>query len=378
MAEKVKEKGIRIYHLNIGQPDLEIPEIVFKSIRNYQSKTIPYAPSEGFRHIINAWRKYYKDIGLNFEREEIIITTGGSEAIIFAMAAICDPGDEILVFEPFYTNYNGFASITSCRLVPITLSIENGFHLPDNKVIEKKITKRTKGIIICNPNNPTGAVYTKKELSKVAQLAKKYKLFIINDEVYREFVYDNNKFYSLFNFKEIKNQIILIDSVSKRFNLCGARIGCLACHNRKIMANIMKFAQARLSSPTLEQLILVPLLENSKNYLKKLIFEYKKRRNVIIKMLKKIPGLTYRIPEGAFYVIVGLPIKNAEHFCEWLLDKFCYKNRTLMLAPAAGFYKTRGLGKNEVRIGFVINQKDLEEALKIFKIALEKYKNKYG
>ncbi|MFH1367052.1 MAG: pyridoxal phosphate-dependent aminotransferase [Patescibacteria group bacterium] len=373
LALAAEKKGIEVIKLNIGQPDLNIPDSIFEEIKKYRQKKIPYAPSQGFANVIQAWQKYFRDFKLNFEENEIIVTTGASEAIIFALAAITDPRDEILVFEPFYTNYNGFAAINSIKLVPVPTKIETGFHLPSAKIIEKKITKKTRGIIICNPNNPTGAVYTRQELKNIVRLVKKYDLFVINDEVYREFVFGKNKFYSLFNFKEIEEKIILVDSVSKRFNLCGARIGCLAAKNSQVMENVLKFAQARLSSPTLEQSILIPLLKNSKKYTDGLIREYQKRRKTVESELKKIPGIVYHFPEGAFYIIIKLPIKDSEHFCRWLLEKFSHKKTTVMLAPASGFYATPGLGKNEVRLAFVYRQEILKKGLEILRIALEKY-----
>ncbi|MDZ7798936.1 MAG: pyridoxal phosphate-dependent aminotransferase [Patescibacteria group bacterium] len=375
LANQTEKKGREVIKLNIGQPDIELPKIVRQEIKNYKREVICYAPSQGLPQVIKAWQKYLIDSGLDFKNDEIVVTTGGSEAIIFAMAAIADAGEEIIVFEPFYTNYNGFASLIDVKLNPITLKIEKGFHLPPREEIEKRINKKTKGIIITNPNNPTGTVYTKEELNILALLAEKYDLFIINDEVYREFVFGDSKFYSLFNFKNIKKNIILADSVSKRFNACGARLGCLASYNKKIIENVTKFAQARLSSPTIEQEIFIPLLKNSKEYINNLILEYKKRRETVKEELKKIPNLTYRFPEGSFYIIIGLPVDNSEKFCQWLLTNFEYKNKTLLLAPACGFYASPDQGKNEVRLAFVYQAKILKEAMQILKIALKKYKN---
>jgi len=374
LALAAEKRGIAVIKLNIGQPDLPAPPAFLKEIKKIPFKNVAYAPSQGLRPAIKAWQIYLKNIGLNFSEEEIMITTAGSESLIFAMATIADPGEEILIFEPFYTNYNGFASLISVKLVPIKTKIEAGFHLPSKQEIEKKITPKTRGILICNPNNPTGTVYTKKELAILAKIAKKHHLFLINDEVYREFVFGGKKHYSLFNFKEIEKNIILCDSVSKRFNLCGARVGCLASKNKAVTENVLKFAQARLSSPTLEQLAVIPLLKNSRPYTRKLIKEYEKRRKTIETGLKNIPGITYHFPEGAFYLIIKLPIKDSEHFCRWLLEKFQYKKTTVMLAPASGFYATPGLGKNEVRIAFVYRPEILKKGLEILKIALEKYK----
>lgn len=373
LAQTAEKKGIKVIKLNIGQPDLPAPPAVLKEIRNFPLKNITYAPSQGLTPAIQAWQTYYKNIGLNFAENEIIVTTAGSESLVFAMAAIADPGEEILIFEPFYTNYNGFASLISVKLVPIKTKIEDGFHLPKISEIENKITKKTRGILICNPNNPTGTVYTKKELAGLAKIAKKYHLFLINDEVYREFVFGGKKHFSLFSFKEIAQNIILCDSVSKRFNLCGARVGCLASKNKAVMKNVLKFCQTRLSSPTVEQLAVIPLLKNSKSYTRQLIKEYEKRRQTVESGLKNIPGIVYHFPEGAFYIIIKLPIKDSEHFCRWLLEKFHYKKTTVMLAPASGFYATPGLGKNEVRLAFVYRREILAKGLEILKIALNQY-----
>lgn len=377
LASAAEKRGIEVIKLNIGQPDLPAPEAFLKEIKKFPLKNISYAPSQGLLPSIKAWQIYLKNVGLNFSEGEIMVTTAGSESLIFAMAAIADPGEEILIFEPFYTNYNGFASIISVKLVPIKTKLENGFHLPKSEEIEKKITKKTRGVLICNPNNPTGTVYTKNELSVLAKIAKKHHLFLINDEVYREFVFGGKKHCSLFNFKEIAQNIILCDSVSKRFNLCGARIGCLASKNKKVMENVLKFSQARLSSPTLEQLAVIPLLKNSKPYTQKLIKEYEKRRKAVETGLKMIPGITYHFPEGAFYIIIKLPIKNSEHFCRWLLEKFSYDKTTVMLAPASGFYATPGLGKNEVRLAFVYRREILAKGINLLKIALEQYLKNY-
>jgi aspartate aminotransferase len=375
LAAKLERRNYHVFKLNIGQPDLEMPEAVFKSIRKYKNKVLPYAPSEGFEHLIEAWQKYFSDFNLKFSEDEILVTTGASEAIIFALAATCDAGDEVIVFEPFYTNYQGFASIAQIKLVPIALSIENGFHLPPMKEIEKRISKKTRAIILCNPNNPTGAVYFRDELIELTKLIKKFKLWVINDEVYREFVYPPFKFCSLFDFRAIRDQIILVDSVSKRFNLCGARIGCLASHNKNLVKEIIKFAQARLSSPTLEQSILIPLLTHSQKYTRRLVKEYQKRRRLVIDELKMIPGIVFHEPEGAFYMMIKIPGLNTEHFARWLLEKFHLGKKTLMVAPAGGFYASN-IGHDQIRISFCLSQKDLKKAIRIFKIALDKYKGK--
>jgi aspartate aminotransferase len=371
--EKTKKKGIEVFELHIGQPDLETPKEILKEIKNFKGKILTYTNSVGIPEIRTAWQKYYKDSGINFDISEIIVTTGGSEAILFAFATICNPGEEIIVFEPFYTNYNGYASIAGVKLVPLRTFAKTGFHLPEKKEIEKKINKKTRGILICNPNNPTGTVYKKEELKKISQIAKRHNLFILSDEVYREFVYDSEKHYSMMDFPEIQDQVILLDSVSKRFSACGARIGCLASKNKKVIEGATKFAQARLSVPMVEQMAVIPLLKNPKKYTKKIAQEYKRRRNMVFDVLQKIPGVFCLKPKGAFYITVKLPIKNSDHFSQWLLTKFSFRGKTVMVAPASGFYATKGLGKDEIRIAFVLSSKKLKEAMKVFQKGLEKY-----
>jgi aspartate aminotransferase len=371
--EKVKKKGIEVFELHIGQPDLETPKEILKEIKNFKGKILAYTNSVGIEEVRESWQKYYRDFGINFDISEIIVTTGGSEAILFAFATICNPGEEIIVFEPFYTNYNGYASVAGIKLVPLRTSAKTGFHLPERKEIEKKINKKTRGILICNPNNPTGTVYKKEELKMIAQIAKKHNLFILSDEVYREFVYDGEKYYSMMNFPEIRNQIILLDSISKRFNACGARIGCLASKNKKVIGGATKFAQARLSSPMIEQLAVIPLLKNSKKYTQKIVAEYRRRRDTVFAALQKIPGLFCLKPKGAFYITVKLPIKNSDDFTQWLLTDFSFKGKTVMVAPASGFYAKKGLGRDEIRLAFVLSSKKLKKAMEIFKKGLEKY-----
>ncbi|MEW6407731.1 MAG: pyridoxal phosphate-dependent aminotransferase [Patescibacteria group bacterium] len=376
LARKAKKQGVEIFYLNIGQPDFETPCAIKKSLCQYQKcgpENIPYAPSEGIYDAILAWQKYYKDYNIKVNPEDIIITTGGSEAIIFSMAVICDPRDEIIVFEPFYANYKTYAKFLGIKLLPITLSIKNGFHLPEAKKIISKITKKTKAILVCNPSNPAGIVLSKKEIKTIVRIAKRYKLFILADEVYREFIFNGEEHISFMHFSEVKNQVILLDSVSKRFNACGVRIGVLVSKNKKVMQNALKFAQARLSVATTEQKAIIPLLLNSRPYTKKLIAQYRKRRDVVFEGLKNIPGVVCQKPEGAFYVIAKLPIDSSEKFCRWLLEKFRYKNKTVFLAPASDFYMTPGLGRSEARIAYVLNEKKLAEAMKILKRAVLEY-----
>ena len=373
LAVEAKKRGIKIYHLNIGQPDLPTPSSFFSEIKKFSQKTIAYAPSEGLPEAIAAWQIYFQQHKIPFTKEEIIVTTGGSEAIVFALSAIADPGDEIIIFEPLYTNYLTFAQMASVKLVPVTTHLEEGFHLPADSVILKKITKKTKGIIICNPSNPTGTVYQRSELKRIAEIAKRHNLFVISDEVYRELVFHGHST-SMMEFSSIWEQLIIVDSVSKRFNICGARIGCLASKNKEVRESALKFAQGRLSSPTLEQLAVIPLLKDYRRYTDPIIKEYQQRRDVVADILKTIPGVSFFNPEGTFYLIARLPIKDAEHFSRWLIEEFQDKKETIMLAPAQGFYKSLNLGKTEVRIAFVLNKKCLIRAMEILKIALVEFK----
>ncbi|HWP82527.1 MAG TPA: pyridoxal phosphate-dependent aminotransferase [Bacteroidota bacterium] len=377
LAEERKRKGVKVFHLNIGQPDLPTPDAVFEAIRNFDQKTIAYAPSNGLPTALSAWRRYFEHYGIEFEEKEMIVTTGGSEAIIFAMSAICDAGDEIIVFEPFYTNYNGFASIANVKLRPIPLSITNGFHLPSAEVIEQHVNSKTRGILICNPGNPTGTIYSEDEIRTLVDVAKKHHLFLLSDEVYREFAYDAEHV-SIMKFPEIREQAILLDSCSKRFNVCGARIGVLASHNEEVIQAAFKFAMARLSVATIEQLALVPLLSSPAEYATPIVKEFQRRRDVVYDGLGKIPGVTFYKPEGAFYIIVGLPVKDSEHFARWLIEEYEDKGQTILLAPAQGFYATPGKGTNEVRLAFMVNVDDLRTCLSILRNALGDYRKLFS
>jgi len=374
LADAAKERGTKVYHLNIGQPDLDTPSEITEAIRNYDEKVVAYAPSTGILECNQAWEKYYQDCGLNFQAEDIIVTTGGSEAIVFAMSIVANPGEEIIAFEPFYTNYNGFASLTGCQIVPIKAKVEDGFHLPTKEIIEAKITAKTKGIIICNPNNPTGTVYTKEELQRLVDIAREHNLFILSDETYREFVFDSDqRAISMMDFPEIEQNVIVQDSISKRFSSCGTRIGCLASKNKKVIECALKFGQARLSVATIEQLAAIPALENSQKIIKPIISEYKKRRDTVYEYLQKIKGVTCLKPEGAFYAFPRLPINNSENFAKWLLEKYANNQETVMIAPAPGFYATPGLGQDEIRIAYVLKVKDLEKAMELLEDAITKY-----
>lgn len=376
IAEERKKQGIKVYHLNIGQPDLPTPTAVYDSIRNVPETTLAYAPSNGLPAAIAAWKNYLGHYGIQFDEKEMIVTTGGSEAIIFAMLAVCDVDDEIIVFEPFYTNYNGFASITNVKLCPIPLRIANGFHLPSEEEIERHMTPRTKAILFCSPSNPTGAIYSREELQMLVRLSMKHKLFLLSDEVYREFAYDA-KVTSICDFPEIRDRAVLLDSCSKRFNVCGARIGLLASHNKDIISAVLKFGMARLSVASVEQLALVPLLENPSKFTAPIVKEFRHRRDVVFGELGAIPGVTFYKPEGAFYIIIGLPVKDSEHFSKWLIEEFDHERETVLLAPGAGFYATPGQGMNEVRLAFMLVADDLKRSLQILRMALELYKQKF-
>lgn len=372
-AELRKQKGIRVYHLNIGQPDLPTPPVVFETIRNLQMSTLAYAPSNGLPQALHAWRDYYRAFDLDLEEREIIVTTGGSEAIVFALCAICDYGDDVIVFEPFYTNYNGFASIANVKLNPVPLRIQNGFHLPSESEIEKHITSRTKAILICNPSNPTGAIYSWEELQSLERIARRHNLFLLSDEVYREFAYDT-PVHSILRLTEIADRTVLLDSTSKRFNVCGARIGALASHNKEVVRSAFRFGMARLSVASIEQLALVPLLTSPQTYTQPIVEEFEKRRDVVYQELGSIPGLTYYKPEGAFYIMVGLPVGDAEHFARWLIEDFEHEAETVLLAPGPGFYASTKAGVNEVRLAFMLKSEHLRRALVILRAALGAYR----
>jgi len=375
-AEARKQKGIKVFHLNIGQPDLPTSPVVFETIRNLKLSTLAYAPSNGLPQAVSAWKNYLHQMGIDVDEREIIVTAGGSEAIVFAMCAICDAGDDIIVFEPFYTNYNGFASIANVKLNPVALTIQNGFHLPSPEEIERHITSRTRAILICNPANPTGTIYTKDELQRLADIVKRHNLFFLSDEVYREFAY-GTPVQSVMDFSELRDRAVLLDSSSKRFNVCGARIGALVSHNREIVQSALRFGMARLSVASIEQLALVPLLNSPRAYTAPIVEEFRRRRDVVYDGLKEIPGVTFYKPEGAFYIVIGLPVKDSEHFSKWLIEEFQHENDTVLLAPAQGFYASPGKGTNEVRLAFMLKSEDLKRSLVVLRFALQAYSRKY-
>lgn len=368
------KKGITVFRFNIGQPDMPTPKRIRKTFRNFKGKVVLYADSRGIPECVSAWQKYYVSHGISLDAENIIITMGGSEAILFSLIAVCDPDDEVIVLEPFYTNYAGFAAMSNVNLVPVTLNSKDGFSLSSQiEQLKSKITDKTKAILICNPNNPTGTVYSDQALQQLVNIAYKNDLYIISDEVYREFIFNGTEHKSVLDFPEIQDKAILIDSVSKRFNHCGGRVGCLVSRNQDLMDNVLKLAQARLAVPTLEQLSVVPLLNAPKEYTDSVRQEYKKRRDIIYNVLQQIPSVECSLPKGSFYILAKLPVDNAEDFVAWMLADFEYNKKTVMVTPAEDFYLTPGLGKNEVRIAFVLNEKDTKEAMEVFEKGLKKY-----
>ncbi|HOI87089.1 MAG TPA: pyridoxal phosphate-dependent aminotransferase [Lentimicrobium sp.] len=372
-AEAAKKRGTRVYHLNIGQPDIQTPDVALKAIRNFDQKVIEYSHSAGNESYRRKLAVYYQNIGIGVDHNDIIITTGGSEAISFAFKVCLNPGDEVIIPEPFYTNYNAFALAAGVKVVPITSSISNGFALPDVSGFEKAITPRTKAIMVCNPNNPTGYLYSREELMQLRDIVLKHDLYLFADEVYREFCYDGNTHFSVMNLEGLEEHAVLMDSVSKRYSECGVRIGALISKNKKLISTALKFAQARLSPPSLGQVIGEASLDTPPSYFKEVYDEYISRRDLIINELNKIPGVYAPMPKGAFYTVISLPVDDAENFCIWLLEEFNYKGQTVMLAPAAGFYASPGLGKNEARIAYVLNKEDLSNAVKCIEEALKVY-----
>ncbi|MCF8295505.1 MAG: pyridoxal phosphate-dependent aminotransferase [Bacteroidales bacterium] len=372
-AEAAKKKGRKVYHLNIGQPDIPTPQVALDAIRTIDLKVIEYSHSAGFESYRRKLAAYYQQHGLDINHEEIIITTGGSEALLFAFNSCLDPGDEVIIPEPFYANYNSFAISAGVIVKPITSRIETNFGLPGMEEFEKLITPKTKGIVICNPNNPTGYLYSKEEMLQLGEIAKKHDLFIFSDEVYREFCYDGEKHFSALELKGLEEHVILTDSVSKRYSECGVRIGALVSKNKEFMATAMKFAQARLSPPTFGQIAGEASLETPKSYFDEVYNEYIERRNYTVEALNAIPGVFTPKPKGAFYTVVRLPVDDAEKFCQWLLEDFEYQNQTVMMAPANGFYATPGLGQDEVRIAYVLKIEELKKAMEVLRVALEQY-----
>jgi aspartate aminotransferase len=374
-AEAAKKRGVNVYHLNIGQPDIETPEAALKAVKENDIKVLSYARSEGSESYRKKLSVYYKQNDIEVTEKDIIVTTGGSEALLFTLGSITDFGDEIIIPEPFYANYNGFSVANGINVVPIVSTIDNDFALPAIEDFEKLITDKTRAILICNPGNPTGYLYSKEELEKLRDLAIKYDLFLIADEVYREFVYEGIKHHSIMSLQGLDEHAIIIDSVSKRYSMCGARIGCIVSKNQSLIQTALKYAQARLSSPTYALLASEAALETPPEYFSKVIEEYDERRMVLINELGKINGLKVSKPKGAFYCIAELPVKDADDFAKWMLEDFNDNMETIMVAPASGFYSTPGSGKNQIRIAYVLNKESLIRSVELLKLALEQYPN---
>ena len=374
-SDQAKERGIEILHLNIGQPDIKSPIESLEAIRNNDLELLKYDYSQGSLELRQNVSNYYKRHNIKVSPENIITTIGASEALSFSMNAICDPGDEVIIPEPFYANYNGFAEASNVKVIPITSKLEDNFALPSLNIFEKKITSNTKAIILCNPCNPTGYVYSKEEILKIANLAKKHDLFIIVDEVYREFIYSGKSHFSILEDESFKENAILIDSTSKRYSLCGARIGFIVSKNQEFIQTCLKFALTRLSPPTLALIAANEALKTPESYIKNVIKEYSLRREILVKELSKIENIKFSNPMGAFYSIIKLPVENAENFAKFLLTDFSYKNMSVMLSPASGFYSSKDIGHDEVRIAFVLNSKKLKEAITIINLGLKEYNN---
>ncbi|HPX63634.1 MAG TPA: pyridoxal phosphate-dependent aminotransferase [Candidatus Syntrophosphaera thermopropionivorans] len=372
-AEAAKKRGLKVYHLNIGQPDIPTPQVMIDAYHSFSDKVLAYGPSQGLDIYRQGLVRYYSRYGIDLNEDEIIVTTAGSEAITFAMMVVAEVGEEILVPEPFYTNYNGFATMAGIHLKPITTVGENGYQLPPAEVIESFITKKTKAILICNPGNPTGTVYPEEDVMMIGEIARKYNLFVISDEVYREFIYEGLKHTSIMNVPDLEANAILVDSVSKRYSACGARIGCIASKNKEVMSALLKFAQARLCPPTVDQLAALACIDLGDEYFHPLISEYEARRDLAYNALLQIPDIVCVKPQGAFYILATLPVDNVEEFVTWMLDEFSIDGATMMGAPGDGFYATPGLGLNEMRLAYVLNQEDLSKAMHILTEGIEAY-----
>lgn len=378
-AIAAKQKGTKVYHLNIGQPDIETPETALNAVKNIDLKILDYSLSEGNLYYRVALRDYYHRLGFDdLTTENFIVTNGGSEALQIAIATICDDDEEVIIPEPYYANYNGFTNNFNVKVVAIPSSIDSGFALPPIEEFEKKITPKTKAILICNPGNPTGYLYTKEELQKLAEIVKKYDIAIIADEVYREYVYDGKQHVSMFSFPEISENLIVIDSESKRYSMCGARIGCMITRSKKIHAAAMKFAQARLSPVLLGQIAATAAHQNDEEYIANVRGEYTRRRNLLVDLLNGIPGVFCPKPKGAFYCVAELPVDDSDKFAQWLLEKYSYENETVMVAPAGGFYSNPELGKKQVRIAYVLKEEDLRRSVELLNDALQKYRTEFG
>jgi aspartate aminotransferase len=372
-AEEAKKKGRKVYHLNIGQPDIRTPEVALEAIRQLSDRVIEYSHSAGNESYRRKLAAFYQSIGIRVDHTELLVTTGGSEAIAFTLMAAVNPDEEVIVPEPFYANYNGFSVAAGVKVQPITSSIEKGFALPPIEEFEKVITPKTRGILICNPNNPTGYLYSKAELESLGRIVKKHDLYLFSDEVYREFCYDGESHFSALNLEGLDQHVVMFDSVSKRYSMCGVRIGTLVSRNREIISTALKFAQARLSPPSCGQVAGEAALDTPASYFEEVYEEYIARRNFLVDALNRMPGVLCPTPKGAFYTVVKLPVDDADRFAEWILREFEYNKQTVMVAPASGFYSSPGLGKQEVRIAYVLNREDLARAMETLAEALRVY-----
>ena len=374
LAQDAEKRGIKVYRLNIGQPNIVTPDSFFDGLSSFKEKIIKYSDSRGIEQLVESFIESYEKFNIHLSKDDILITHGGSEAILFALMAICDHGDEVLVPEPYYSNYSSFTKIAGAKVVPFITKIENQFHLPPKEEIVEKITDKTRAIMISNPVNPTGTVYTYEEVKMLAEIAKEHNLYIISDEVYRQFVYDDIEYTSLMYLKDIQERVILIDSISKHYSACGARIGLVASKNQRLINEILKLCQSRLCVSTIEQHAAANLINTLDDYLADVKVKYKSRRNLMYEYLMRIPGVVCEKPAGAFYIFAKLPVEDTEDFAQWLLTDYSYNNKTIMIAPGAGFYGTEGIGKNEVRLSFCTSIEDIENSMIILKRALDEYK----
>lgn len=377
-AKEAGKRGIKVYHLNIGQPDIKTPKEALEAVHNFSSDIIAYGESDGDFALRETVAKYYGTFGADIAPEDVLITTGGSEALLFSFMTLCDPGDEVIVPEPYYTNVHSFARMANVTIVPITSILEKGFSLPPLYEIEEKITSKTKAILLCSPNNPTGHIYTPKELETILKMCKKRDIFLVVDEVYREFCYDGKSFTSVLTYKEYSDRVICVDSLSKRFSMCGARVGALVSRNKSVIRETLKLSQARLCPPSIEQKAAIAAFSAPKEYLEGVKAEYESRRNFIVEALRKIPGVKCSNPNGAFYLIAELPVENAEDFAIFMLRDFDLNGETVMLAPAEGFYESKDLGRHQVRIAYILNKDDLKKACDCLEAGLEQYRKKFG
>jgi len=375
-AEEAKKKGRKVYHLNIGQPDIKTPDLALHAVRNLKEEVIEYSHSAGNESYRRKMAAHYQKLGIHVDHTEMLITTGGSEAISFALMSTVNPGEEVICPEPFYANYNGFSTAAGVKVVPITSTIEHAFALPSMDEFEKAITPSTRGIIICNPNNPTGYLYSEKEIRQLGEIARKHDLYLYSDEVYREFCYDGKSHFSAMHLDDLEKNVIMMDSVSKRYSMCGARVGALVTKNREVLDTALKFAQARLSPPSFGQIAGEAALDTPDSYFREVYDEYIERRDFMVEALNKMEGVQCPLPGGAFYTVVQLPVDDADRFAQWILSDFEYQNQTVMMAPASGFYSTPGLGKQEVRIAYVLKKEDLKKAMEILAEALKVYPGK--